>query len=107
MALRERIFTDHESTSEVPPYILLVIDDAHHLAESGQHVQALLQVAEVTPLRLLFVSRTSMSFYDRRDVLTRGRMEELQVSGLSVEVVRDWLSRIDASKKLMQPLFID
>ena len=97
MALRERIFTDHESTSKVPPYILLVIDDAHHLAETGQHLfGALLQVAEVTPLRLLFVSRTSMSFYDRRDVLTRGKMEELQVSGLSVEVVRDWLDRIDA-----------
>ena len=99
MALRERIFTDHEGTSDVPPYILLVIDDAHHLAESGQHLfGALLQVAEVTPLRLLFVSRTTMSFYDRRDVLTRGKMEELPVSGLSLEVVRDWLNRIDAPK---------
>ena len=100
MALRERIFTDHEGTSDVPPYILLVIDDAHHLAESGQNLfGALLQVAEVTPLRLLFVSRTSMSFYDRRDVLTRGKMEELQVSGLSVEVVKDWLDRIDAPEE--------
>jgi len=39
-----------------------------------------------------------MSFYDRRDVLTRGRMQELPVSGLSLEVVRDWLDRIDAPK---------
>ena len=84
----------------MPPYILLVIDDAHHLAESGRDLfGSLLQVAEITPLRLLFISRTTMTFYDRRDVLTRNRMGELAIPGLSEDVVKTWLEEIDVSEQ--------
>ncbi len=100
LALRERVFPDHEMESDMPPYILLVIDDAHHLAESGRDLfGALLQVAEITPLRLLFISRTTMTFYDRRDVLTRNRMAELAIPGLSEDVVKTWLEDIDVSEQ--------
>ena len=99
MALRERIFEDHEETSDQPPYILLVLDDIHHLAESVNHLLgALLQVAEVSPLRLLLISRMSLKFYDRRDVHTRARVEEMTISGLSVEEIAEWLATFDAPK---------
>ena len=97
MSLRERVFEDHEEASDQPPYILLVLDDVHHIGEEASHLLgALLQVAEVSPLRLLLVSRMTLGFYDRRDVHTRSRVEEMSLAGLSVEEISDWLDSFDA-----------
>ncbi|MEE2812230.1 MAG: AAA family ATPase [Candidatus Thermoplasmatota archaeon] len=94
--LRER-FIDDEPTA--PPYFLLVLDDVHHLAEEARDLLgALLQVADSSPLQLLLISRTTLTFYDRRDVHTRDRVSELALSGLNVEDLDAWLSDISAEE---------
>ena len=66
-----------------PPYWLVVIDDAHHLTAQGEAFYgALLSLAEKTPVRLLFISRRTMQFYDQRDVHTRDVIRELPLEGL-------------------------
>jgi len=86
--LRERFNTK----SALPPYFLFVLDDVHHLAEEGAALLgALLQIAEQSPLRLLLISRTTLSFYDRRDVHIRERVAEFPLSGLSEDEVGAWM----------------
>jgi len=88
--LRER-FSEGEKLA--PPYFLLVLDDVHHLAEEAQDLLgALLQIADASPLRMLLISRTTLGFYDRRDVHTRDRVNELALTGLSEEALDAWLS---------------
>jgi len=75
-----------------PPYWLVVIDDAHHLTAQGEAFYgALLSLAEKTPVRLLFISRRTMQFYDQRDVHTRDVIRELPLEGLPLDVVERWL----------------
>ena len=59
----------------------------------------LLQVAEETQIRLIMISRTNLTFYDRRDVHTRNRVKELALSGLSLEEISDWLKSFSTSNK--------
>ena len=76
--------------------ILVILDDVHNIgAEGGYLFGALLQIAEKTAMRLLLVSRTNLTFYDRRDVHTRGRVVELRLTGLSLEEVSEWISTIE------------
>ena len=76
--------------------MLLILDDVHNIGSEATHLLgALLQVAEATPMRLLLVSRTKLAFYDRRDVHTRGRIDELPLSGLSLEEISAWLDSLD------------
>ena len=76
--------------------MLLIIDDVHNIGSDGTHLLgALLQVTESTTMRMLLVSRTNLAFYDRRDVHTRGRIEELALSGLTLEEISDWLISLD------------
>jgi DNA-binding MarR family transcriptional regulator len=91
MVLRERF--SEEQDPGAPPYFLLVLDDVHHLAEEAADLLgALLQVADASPLKLLLISRTTLTFYDRRDVHMRDRVGELALSGLSVEDLDDWIT---------------
>ncbi len=95
--LRERVFEKLEEKSETPPYVLLVLDDVHNVeTEASNLLGALLQVADKTPLRLLLISRTTLSFYDRRDVHTRELVSELALRGLTVEEIGDWLTEFNA-----------
>jgi hypothetical protein len=48
-------------------------------------------LAEKTPVRLLFISRRTMDFYDQRDVHTRDLIRELPLEGLPLDVVKGWL----------------
>ena len=41
---------------------------------------------------MLLISRTTLGFYDRRDVHTRDRVNELALTGLSEEALDAWLS---------------
>ncbi|MDP7002262.1 MAG: ATP-binding protein [Candidatus Thalassarchaeaceae archaeon] len=76
--------------------VLLILDDIHNIGSSGEHLfGALLQIAESTGIRLMMASRTNLAFYDRRDVHTRNRVEELPLSGLTLEEVTDWLEKMD------------
>jgi hypothetical protein len=93
--LRERFSEDEEPGA--PPYFLLVLDDVHHISEDAADLLgALLQVADSSPLKLLLISRTTLTFYDRRDVHTRDRVSELALSGLSVEDLDAWISDIES-----------
>jgi len=75
---------------------LIILDDVHNIGSAGDHFfGALLQIAESTQMRLLLISRTNLAFYDRRDVITRERVTELSLSGLSIEEVSDWLGMMD------------
>nr|MBC8437921.1 ATP-binding protein [Euryarchaeota archaeon] len=95
--LREKVFEKLEDKSETPPYILLVIDDVHNVENDSSHLLgALLQIADQTPLRTLLISRTSLSFYDRRDVHTRGLVEELPLRGLTIEEVEEWIDKFES-----------
>ena len=76
--------------------VIIILDDVHNIGSAGDHLfGALLQVAESTQIRLLLISRTNMAFYDRRDVITRDRVVEMTLSGLSVEEISDWLGMLD------------
>ena len=78
------------------PELLVVLDDVHNIGPEGSHLfGALLQVAETTSIRLILISRTKLVFYDTRDVHTRNRVRELDLSGLSMQEVEDWVSSID------------
>ncbi len=79
-----------------PSDFLVILDDVHNIGPEGAHLfGALLQVAESTSMRLLLISRTNLAFYDRRDVHTRGRVEELILTGLSLEEVVEWLNELN------------
>ena len=94
--LRER-FSGEEDAGP-PPYFLLVLDDIHHIAEEASDLLgALLQVADSSPLQLLLVSRTTLTFYDRRDVHTRDRVQEMPLLGLTIEDLDSWISDLSGS----------
>ena len=93
--LRERFAEEDEPGA--PPYFLLVLDDVHHISEDAADLLgALLQVADSSPLKLLLISRTTLTFYDRRDVHTRNRVNELALYGLSVEDLDAWISDLES-----------
>jgi DNA-binding transcriptional MerR regulator len=45
-------------------------------------------------MRLLLISRTNLTFYDRRDVHTREKVVELRLTGLSIEEIAKWIESI-------------
>ena len=94
-AIRER-FTGESGGP--PPYWLIILDDVHHVAEeAGDLLGALLDISKKSPLRLLFISRTTLNVYDRRDVHTREIVEELPLKGLTVEEISSWVENMDGA----------
>jgi DNA-binding MarR family transcriptional regulator len=94
-AIRER-YREKPATGSPPPTWLFVIDDIHHLGEEGNDLLgALLQVASQSPIQMLLISRDDLHFYDRRDVHTRKLVQELPVSGLSLDALGEWLEHMD------------
>ncbi len=90
------LIDESDLVTENFPELLVVLDDVHNIGPEGSHLfGALLQVAETTSIRLILVSRTKLAFYDTRDVHTRNRVRELDLSGLSMQEVEDWVSSID------------
>ena len=78
--------------------IIIILDDVHNIGTNGANFfGSLLQVAESTAMRLFLISRSNLAFYDRRDVHTRGRVEELILSGLNLDEIKDWLEGLDIS----------
>lgn len=78
--------------------IIIILDDVHNIGINGANFfGSLLQVAESTAMRLFLISRSNLAFYDRRDVHTRGRVEELILSGLNLDEIKDWLEGLDIS----------
>ena len=94
--IRERF---KDSVGGPPPYWLIVLDDVHHISEKARHLLgSLLQLAQKGPLRVLLVSRTELSVYDRRDVHIRDTVRELPLKGLSLEATEAWLSNLDGGE---------
>lgn len=78
--------------------IIIILDDVHNIGPNGANFfGSLLQVAESTAIRLFLISRSNLAFYDRRDVHTRGRVQELILSGLNLDEIKDWLEGLDVS----------
>jgi hypothetical protein len=72
-----------------------VLDDVHHIAQNARHLLgSLLQLAQKAPLRMVLISRTEMSVYDRRDVHIRDTVREMPLKGLSLEATTAWLSTL-------------
>ena len=91
--IRERF---KDSVGGPPPYWLIVLDDVHHISEKARNLLgSLLQLAQKGPLRVLLVSRTELTVYDRRDVHIRDTVRELPLKGLSLEATEAWLSNLD------------
>ena len=94
------IAEEEDHRGERTKAFLIILDDVHNLGTEGNHLLgALLQIAETTSMRLLLISRTSMTFYDRRDVHMRGRVQELALSGLTIEEISQWLETLDLPSK--------
>lgn len=94
-AIRER-FTGEAGGP--PPYWLIILDDVHHVAEESRDLLgALLDISKKSPLRLLFISRTTLNAYDRRDVHTREIVEELPLKGLTVDEISSWVENMDGA----------
>lgn len=80
--------------------IIIILDDVHNIKSSSHNFFGmLLQIAEETKIRLIMISRTNLTFYDRRDVHTRDRVEELCLSGLSFDEMSDWLNSFNTTNK--------
>ena len=93
--IRERF---GERSGGPPPYWLIVLDDVHYISEHAKHLlSSLIQLAQQAPLRIVFISRTTLNFYDRRDVHIRDNVRELALSGLSVEAIATWMATLDSS----------
>jgi len=94
-AIRERFTGD---AGGPPPYWLIVLDDVHHvLDEARDLLGALLDISKKAPLRLVFISRTTLDVYDRRDVHTRDLVEELPLQGLTVEEISSWVENMEGT----------
>ena len=94
--IRERF---KDSVGGPPPYWLIVLDDVHHISEKAKHLLgSLLQLAQKGPLRILLISRTELSVYDRRDVHIRDHVRELPLKGLSLEATEAWLSSLETEE---------
>ena len=82
-----------------PPYWLIVLDDVHHVEQEAKKLLgALLQISRNSPLRIMMISRTRPSVYDRRDVHTRDMVSELALKGLSKQEIESWLLDLDTSE---------
>ena len=94
-AIRER-FKDEPGGP--PPYWLIVLDDVHHIVDEARDLLgALLDISTKTPLRLLFISRTTLDVYDRRDVHTRDVVKEMPLQGLSLDEISQWVGEMEGS----------
>lgn len=94
--IRERF---KEAAGGPPPYWLVVIDDIHYITEVARDLlSSLIEISKKSPLRLMFISRTTLSIYDRRDVHTRDIVSELPLSGISEAAIRDWLVSMKVSE---------
>jgi len=86
---------EDKKTGTTSEDFLLILDDVHNIAADGEYLfGALLQISESTNMRLLLISRTNLTFYDRRDVHTRERVVELRLTGLSIEEIATWIESI-------------
>ena len=84
-----------------PPYWLIVLDDVHHIEEnSAKLLGAMLQISQQSPLRIMMISRSRPSVYDRRDVHTRDLVSELSLKGLSINEMEDWMKELELSEDL-------
>ena len=84
-----------------PPYWLIVLDDVHHIEEnSAKLLGAMLQISQQSPLRIMMISRSRPSVYDRRDVHTRDLVSELALQGLSKNEIEDWMKELEISEDL-------
>ena len=92
-AIRERFVGE---SGGPPPYWLIVLDDVHHVTtEARDLLGALLDISKKAPLRLVFISRTTLDVYDRRDVHTRNIVQESSLQGLSIDEITDWVETMD------------
>ncbi|MFQ5919538.1 MAG: AAA family ATPase, partial [Thermoplasmata archaeon] len=95
----------------------LVFDDAH---EADRSVEAffgqLLNILSTTEdVRVLILSRTTLSFYSRRDVVVSGLVKEFELEGLNTEEVEDYVAlheipegAVEVAQKLHgHPLFLE
>lgn len=94
-AIRERF---QNEPGGPPPYWLIVLDDVHHILEGARDLLgALLDISTKAPLRLLFISRSTLDIYDRRDVHTREVVKELPLKGLSLDEITSWVGEMNES----------
>jgi hypothetical protein len=78
-----------------------VLDDVHHIEEnSAKLLGAMLQISQQSPLRIMMISRSRPSVYDRRDVHTRDLVSELALQGLSKNEIEDWMKELEISEDL-------
>ncbi len=71
----------------------LVFDDAHEASPEALGAFSALKdaVAQADDVRVLFLTRRALSFYDRRDVDLRGPIREMDLEGLDASEVAAWL----------------
>jgi len=72
----------------------LVMDDAHEASPDAVASLRLLKeiIADAPDVRLLVLTRETLPFYDRRDVVVRGLVREMELGGLVPEEVEALLS---------------
>jgi hypothetical protein len=81
--------------------LFLILDDVHNLDKDGVRLLGvLMQVTEASNSRMIVISRSSPDFYDRRDVVTRGRVSEIALGGLSRNELEMWVESMGLSDKI-------
>lgn len=72
----------------------LVFDDAHEVSVEAAQAFVCLKEAltEAGDVRLLFLTRKSLSFYDRRDVLLTSLVREMDLPGLTSDEARELIA---------------
>ncbi len=95
---REILRSDLRATNS-----FLVFDDAHDSSKEVLSVLSLVKeaIAEVPGVRALVLTRRALPFYDRREVVLEGFVEEVDLPGLRVEDMVALLSAEGRSKELI------
>ncbi len=89
-----------------PPYWLIVLDDVHHISDNARDLLgALIDIAMKSPLRIAFISRTTLDIYDRRDVHIREVVREIPLKGLSIDEIEEWIKTMDGDPPSPEEIF--
>lgn len=81
--------------------LFLILDDVHNLDKDGARLLGvLMQVIEASNSKMIVISRSYPEFYDRRDVMTRGRVSEIALGGLSQNELEMWVESMGLSSKI-------
>lgn len=86
---------------------LLILDDVHYAGEEINKIfKPLMDVLDVTDVKLVIVGRSVPRFYDKRDILVRKRLKEVALGGLDKNSSRELLKHRGINESHYEKLYV-